>query len=134
MSQALYTAQGLAFYPMETNPTWDRVEIIKKALRLKADTEFYRLAGADKGLGGQWKSGKVQMIGAEYAFKIQDKTGFQARWIMLGEGKSRGPDDDPLIVETVGYMRACDNIGRSIIHDKARDVAKEHPNVKETAA
>ena len=125
---------------MKTNATWDRVEIIKKALTLKADTEFYRLAGTTKNLGAQWKSGKVQTIGAEFAFKIQDMTGFQARWIMLGEGRQRAvdgsisPDDDPLITEVINYMRSCDKVGRSIIHDKARDVAKEHPSAKETAA
>ncbi|OQY64734.1 MAG: hypothetical protein B6D47_12980 [Rhodocyclaceae bacterium UTPRO2] len=74
---------------IQTNPTWDRVETIKSALGLKSDIEFYRLAGADKGLGGQWKSGQVKTIGAEYAFRLQDKTGFNARWIMLGEGPKR---------------------------------------------
>ncbi len=80
---------GLAFYPMKTNPTWDRVEVMKSALKIKTDVDFYRLAGTDKSLGAQWKNGKVQMIGAEYAFKLQDETGFLARWIMLGEGPKR---------------------------------------------
>lgn len=71
------------------NATWDRVETMKRDLGLKTDVEFYALAGVDKGHGGQWKSGTVKTIGPEYAFKIQDKTGFQARWIMLGQGPKR---------------------------------------------
>lgn len=74
---------------MSTNSTWDRVEQIKRELGLKTDTEFYKLAGVDKGMGAQWKSGQVQTIGADYAFRLQDKTGFQARWIMFGAGEER---------------------------------------------
>lgn len=34
---------------------------------------------------------------------------------------------DRLITETISYMEQSSKTGRAIIHDKARDIAKEHP-------
>ena len=41
---------------------------------------------------------------------------------------------DPVIAETVALMGNTNQIGRAIVHDKARDIAKEHPVVSENAA
>lgn len=41
---------------------------------------------------------------------------------------------DNLIQKTVAYMEASDPIGRAIVHDKAKDIAKEHPISKENVA
>ncbi|GAB1393602.1 hypothetical protein MASR1M60_17660 [Rhodocyclaceae bacterium] len=34
---------------------------------------------------------------------------------------------DRLITETIGYMEASSPTGRAIVHDKARDIAREYP-------
>lgn len=71
---------------MKATAIWDRVQVIKEALGIKTDAEFGRIAGASKAVVNQWKSGLIQTISANYAYSIQDKTGFSARWIMTGQG------------------------------------------------
>lgn len=41
---------------------------------------------------------------------------------------------DPLIAQTVRYMESTNATGRAIVHDKARDMAREHPFAKGNAA
>jgi hypothetical protein len=72
---------------MKVTTVWDRVQVIKEALGIKTDAEFGRIAGASKAVVHQWKSGLIQSISANYAYSIQDKTGFSARWIMTGHGQ-----------------------------------------------
>ena len=71
---------------MRVTTVWDRVQVIKEALGIKTDAEFGRIAGASKAVVNQWKNGLIQTISANYAYSIQDKTRFSARWIMTGQG------------------------------------------------
>ena len=54
-------------------------------LGIKRQTEFGQLCGASRSVVYQWLTGRIKTIDPAFAFKIQDKTGFSARWILLGE-------------------------------------------------
>ena len=64
----------------------ERIAIIKSALGISTDTEFGRLCGMAKAVVGQLKTGTVKTIAARYAYKLEENTGFCAKWIQLGEG------------------------------------------------
>lgn len=104
---------------------------MKVALHLKTDVAFYRLAKADKSLGGQWKTGKVKTIGPEYAYNLQDATGFQARWIMLGEGPDRLSKDLQTCIKAFPLL---DDAVREIWVDTAKKaIEKSNANRKHAA-
>ncbi len=63
-----------------------RVLYMMKFLKISEQTEFGNLCGASKSVVNQWISGKIKKIDPRYAFLLEDKTQFSARWIMLGEG------------------------------------------------
>lgn len=64
----------------------ERIAIIKNELGISTDTEFGRLCGMAKAVVGQLKTGTVKTIAARYAYKLEENTGFCAKWIQLGEG------------------------------------------------
>lgn len=70
-------------------PIPKRIQIIKEELGLKTDVEFGRLAGASKGMVNHWLNETVKSIAPEYAYKLEENTGFSAKWIQLGEGPQR---------------------------------------------
>ena len=67
--------------------TSERVTYMMATLKIKEQTEFGNLCGASKSVVYQWLTGRIKSIDAKYAFMLEDKTPFSARWIMLGEGK-----------------------------------------------
>ncbi len=64
----------------------ERVQYMMNYLKINEQTEFGNLCGASKSVVNQWISGKIKKIDPRYAFLLEDKTPFSARWIMLGEG------------------------------------------------
>jgi phage repressor protein C with HTH and peptisase S24 domain len=67
----------------------ERIEKIMRVLGVKENVEFGRMAGASKSVVGQWLSGQIKSIAPDYAYKIQDSTGYNAKWIMLGTGPEK---------------------------------------------
>ena len=67
----------------------ERIAIIKNELGITADTEFGRLCGMSKAVVGQLKTGTVKTIAARYAYKLEENTGFCAKWIQIGEGSMK---------------------------------------------
>ncbi len=66
--------------------TSERVEHMKKVLGGVSDVQIGKLSTASKSVVGQWISGKIKEIAPRYAYKLEEKTPFNAKWIMLGEG------------------------------------------------
>ena len=69
--------------------TADRVEHMMKTLRIEGQTEFGLLCGASRSTVNQWLSGRIKNIDPRYAFKLEENSPFNAKWIILGEGKIR---------------------------------------------
>ena len=91
--QANYTRIGVDSILMETD-TSERIQEIKRELGIKSDVEIGKLAGAAKSVVGQWLNGKIKSIHPRYAFNLEKNTGYQAKWIMFGEGpKTHNVDD-----------------------------------------
>lgn len=62
---------------------------MRKAMGYEREGEFGALAGASKAVVSQWKNGLIKEISPKYAYKFEEKTGFSAKWIQLGEGPQR---------------------------------------------
>lgn len=67
----------------------ERIEKIMRILGVKENVELGRMAGASKSVVGQWLSGQIKSIAPEYAYNLQDSTGYSAKWIMLGTGPEK---------------------------------------------
>lgn len=52
-------------------------------------TDLARAAGVTKGTPNQWLDGKIKSIKLQYAQGIQSLTGFNAQWIVTGEGEKK---------------------------------------------
>ena len=50
--------------------------------------------GADPSTVSKWITDGHKRIDPEYAFRLQDLTGFCARWILLGEGPTHSSEPD----------------------------------------
>lgn len=87
--QALYTKNCLVFYSMRKPTIPERIDIIKNAVGVTEDTEFGKLAGMSKSVVNQLRTEKMKSIAARYAYKLEENTGFCAKWIQLGEGIER---------------------------------------------
>lgn len=72
--------------------------------------------GASKQSVSRWLSDGKIVMAAEYAFRLQDKSGFSARWISLGEGPELVAqlevDDDELRAELLRHSQALVGILR----------------------
>lgn len=101
ISQAHYTEYSLAFCTMSKTTIPERIEIVKQALGIKEDAEFGRLCGMSKSVVNQLKVGKMKSFAARYAYKLEENTGFCAKWLQLGEGMERF---DPDIKQAVKIM------------------------------
>lgn len=88
-SQANYTVNSLVSLIMRTPTIPERIDAIKDALCLTSDVEFARLAGMFKSVLNQLYIGKIKSFSARYAYKLEENTGFCAKWIQLGEGPDR---------------------------------------------
>lgn len=67
--------------------TSERVAYMMKALQIDGQTEFGYLCGASRSTVNQWLSGKIKNIDPKYGFKLEENSPFNAKWIILGEGK-----------------------------------------------
>jgi hypothetical protein len=66
-----------------------RIEIMKKHLGITEDVEFGRLCGMSKSVVNQLMGGQIKSVAPRYAYSLEEKTGFSARWIMLGDPPER---------------------------------------------
>lgn len=66
--------------------TSERVLLIKKQLGNVTNVKIATWSGASKSVVGQWISGEIQEIHPRYAYPLEEKTFFNAKWIMLGVG------------------------------------------------
>jgi hypothetical protein len=55
-------------------------------LQITKQSEFGILCGASRALVNHWVTGRTKQIDPIYAFDLEDKTPFSARWILLGTG------------------------------------------------
>lgn len=72
-------------YNFDMKTTAERVQHMMEVLNVK-QIEFAELSGASRSLVNQWLSGRIKTIDAKFAFELEDKTHFNARWIILGQG------------------------------------------------
>lgn len=101
-SQALFTRHYLDFWTM--NPSLpDRLRQIKDELGLTEDAQLAKLTGASKSIVHQWLTGRIKSISAKYAYKLEEKTGYSAKWIQLGDGP---PRFSQAMVHTIETMKA----------------------------
>ena len=63
--------------------------------------EIGKLAGASKAMVNHWLTGKVESVAAEYAYNLEARAGYSARWIMLGDGPERV---DKTVISVVKLM------------------------------
>lgn len=81
----------------------ERISIVKQELGIVEDTEFGKLCGMSKSVANQIQSGLIKSFAPRYAYKLEENTGFSARWMMLGEGSMKL---DPSIRQAVKVMEA----------------------------
>lgn len=112
----------------------ERIQIIKKEKGIATDAEFGRLCGMSKAVVGHLKNGIVKTISARYAYKLEENTGFCAKWIQIGEGPMML---DPSIKQAVKIMEAMtENRRKDAVKiitplaepDSNNEVGEAHPN------
>jgi len=64
----------------------DRIALMLNNLHVD-QVVFGGYAGVSKGAVNHWLTGKVKSINGLAAIKLQRKTGYNAEWIMIGEGE-----------------------------------------------
>lgn len=64
----------------------ERIAIVKDKLEITEDTEFGKLCGMSKSVVWQLQTGAMKSFAPRYAYKLEEATGFCARWMMLGDG------------------------------------------------
>jgi hypothetical protein len=69
--------------------TAERVTYMMETLHIESQTEFGLLCGASRSVINQWLSGRIKNIDPRYGFKLEENSPFNAKWIILGEGKIR---------------------------------------------
>jgi transcriptional regulator with XRE-family HTH domain len=100
-SQAFFTNHSLGFWTMKITVP-ERLNQIKQAMGIDEDVQLAKLAGASKSTVNQWFSGGIKTITAEYAYRLEEKTGFSAKWIQLGDGP---PRISQAIIHTIEAMK-----------------------------
>lgn len=66
-----------------------RERLIEVADSLGNDAEFARIAKVSRSAVSQWRAGDVKSLKALSALNIQERTGFSARWLVLGIGPKK---------------------------------------------
>ena len=79
----------------------ERIAIVKQEFGIVEDTEFGKLCGMSKSVVNQLKTGLMKSFAPRYAYKLEENTGFSARWMMLGDEPMRL---DPSISQAVKIM------------------------------
>lgn len=82
------TIHGMAKSKMKTTTTAERLEKIMDAMGWDTKIQLASAAGATKQVCNHWFK-RGTKIAPEYAFRLQNITHFNARWICLGEGAER---------------------------------------------
>lgn len=65
-----------------------RIQYARKQAGLN-QTEFGKKVGVSKGAVSQWENDDIKNLRMINLFAIEDATGFNARWIALGQGPER---------------------------------------------
>lgn len=125
-SQALFTRHCLDFWTMKPSLP-ERLGQIKFELGLDEDAQLVKLSGASKSIVHQWLNGKIKSISAKYAYKLEEQTGFSAKWIQLGEGP---PRISKAIMQTMESMKAMCPEQQYLVARLADQVAE--PSKQET--
>lgn len=89
-----------------------RIQKMMDFLGIEEQVVFADLAGASRSVVNQWLTGKIKSIDARYAFKLQDSTGFNAKWIMLGEGAVMKAGDDPFLNQLILFYNELSDDGK----------------------
>lgn len=55
----------------------------------KDQVQFATIADTTKSVVNQWVSGSIKSIAPQYAYAIEARAGYSAKWVMLGEGPKR---------------------------------------------
>ncbi len=71
---------------MPVKTTSERVQYMMDQLGITKQSEFGLLCGASRALVNHWVTGRTKQIDPIYAFNLEDKTPFSARWILIGTG------------------------------------------------
>ncbi len=125
---------------MKELSTSDRIQRVKLISGISSNVALGALAGASKSVVGQWLSGQIKTVAPEYAFALEEKTRFAAKWIMLGEGpeireiQSPPRHEDENIQAVMTLMEGLSPGGRAEIRGKAELWVAEIWNRDETEA
>ena len=87
-----------------------RDRLIEIADSLGNDAEFARIAKVSRSAVSQWRTGEVKALKAMSAVNIQERTGYSARWLVLGIGpkKLSGKSDNAPIQDIRKSLSAVD--------------------------
>jgi hypothetical protein len=103
----------------------DRLQEVADAVG--SDAELARIAGVSRSNVSQWLAGTVQSMKAISALNIQEKTGYLARWLVLGKGpkktgepvpdekKNQPEADEEKLLVTIRTFLESDKHGRDAI-------------------
>lgn len=83
--QAHLTSNPINYFPMTKTTIPERIALIKKRLGIEEDAAFGAACGMSKSVVNQLMSGKIKTIAPRFAYRLQDKYGINARWLMLGD-------------------------------------------------
>jgi hypothetical protein len=83
----------------------ERIEIVKKELNITEDVQFGKLCGMTKSVVNQLKTGKMKSFAARYAYKLEENSGFCAKWLQLGEGPQKLDPDIKQAMKIMESMR-----------------------------
>src|SRR3954467_6942544 len=64
------------------------------------DAEFARIAKVSRSAVSQWRKGDVKALKALSAVNIQERTGYSARWLILGIGPKKLSGGPPSATNT----------------------------------
>lgn len=100
MSNAISVLFSTFYASMAKNPLAQRLQIVMETMGWY-QAELAREAGCTRASVTNWMTGFSQKVDPQFAFNLQDRTRFNARWIMYGEGPPRmdliSPDDKKLL-------------------------------------
>lgn len=116
----------------------ERITQILKDLEIN-QVELAELAGCTKGNVNQWiKSSKPESTMApEYAYEIADKTNYEPRWLMIGEGPEKRDPPEKQEQALLDLYRASDERGRRTIlraaESESNFLVRDNENHKRSA-
>ena len=107
----------------------DRIAQVMDELAIN-QSEVARLAGVTRGRVNQWINGKPGGMSAEAAFRLADRTPFEARWLATGDGPERKVSAfNHRTPDLIEYFRQCDERGRATIMTVAEREASYNTDV-----